>query len=167
MSTVTKRKYPRDADCAPILYAGYNLNSYSEAMMHNSCFGGMYFETDSLLQPESDLYIKVQKCLKRSFESVPCRDFRAQVKWCRQVTEGKNPRFGMGVHFLARSHLSYGINIENSDCICDYCENKPANGLIHRTESWLFLCLDCLHYMEALPGNQERAVEQFLLGNVI
>ena len=167
MSNVTKRKYPRYADCAPILYVGYSFNSYSEAMMYNSCFNGMYFETDSLLQLESDLYIKVQKCLTRSFESNPCRDFRARVKWCRQVTKGKNPRFGIGVHISARSHLSYGLNLKNSDYICDICENKATNGLIHRTQSWLFLCSDCLHYMEALPGNQEKALEQFLLGNVV
>ena len=167
MSTVTKRKYPRYADCAPILYAGHSFNSYSEAVMYNSCFDGMYFETDSLLQPESDLYIKVQKCLTRGFGFDQCRDFRAQVKWCCQVTEGKNPRFGIGVHFSARSHLSYGINIENSGYSCDRCEKRVTDGPIHRTESWLFLCSSCLRYMEALSGNHVKAVEEFLLGNVV
>ncbi len=167
MSTVTKRKYPRYADCAPILYAGYNFNRYSEAMMHNSCFDGMYFETDSLLQPESELYIKVQKGLTRSFESDPCKDFRARVQWCRPVTATEEPGYGTGVHFIAKSHLSYGINIENSGYSCDRCEKRVTDGPIHRTESWLFLCSSCLRYMEALSGNHVKAVEEFLLGNVV
>ena len=52
MTFPTRRKYIRHSDDIPILCAGYNDKSYSEAMMYNSCLDGMYFESESRLQPD-------------------------------------------------------------------------------------------------------------------
>ncbi len=167
MSSPANRKYPRYSDHAPILYAGYNSQSYRKAMMQNSCFDGMYFVSDSSQQPRCDLYIKVQQGLTRSFEPDPCKDFRARVQWCRPVTAAQKPSYGIGVHFTAKSHLSYGINIDNPDYRCDLCEKRVTDRLIHRTESWLHLCPNCLNYMEMLSSGSAKALERFLLGNVV
>ena len=167
MSSLANRKYPRYSDHAPILYAASGSQSYSKAMMQNSCFDGMYFESDSSQQPGCDLFIKVQQCLTRSFEPDPCKNFRARVQWCRPVRAAKRPCYGIGVYFTAKSYLSYGINIDNSDYRCDFCEKQATERLIHRTESWLHLCPNCLRYMETLSSGSAKVVERFLLGNVV
>jgi hypothetical protein len=167
MTTLKRRKYPRYSDHAPIVYAGYSSQSYSQALMHNSCFDGMYFETGNSLEPDCDLFIKVQQDLTRSSEPDSRKYFRAKVKWCHQITIDGKTGYGIGVQFIARSHLSYGVNIKNSDYICNLCEEKVSDRLIHQTESWLILCQDCLHYMESLPGILEKNLERNLLGNVI
>jgi Tfp pilus assembly protein PilZ len=167
MAAKTRRKYSRSFDHVPILYAGYGAKSYDKAVMHNSCMDGMYFESDSPIQPTGDLYIKIKG--QREGSNVPeqYKDFRARVKWCRPVTADKMPCYGIGVQFTVKSHLSYGINSTDSDCLCDFCENRSSSKLIHRTETGLYLCPDCLHHMETLPRAIEKAVERFLLGNVV
>ena len=167
MTILTRRKYPRYSDDVPILYAGYSSQSYSKAIMYNSCLDGMYFESDAPLQPKFDLYIKVQRPQPICIEREPYRAFRARVKWCRQVRSDKIPRYGIGAKFTAKGHLSYGTNIYNSDYHCDFCEKKVTNRKIHQTETGLLLCPGCCHYMETLPSGIEESVERFLLGNVV
>jgi len=167
MMNKTRRKYSRYVDHVPILYAGYDSESYKKAVMRNSCSDGMYFESDSPIQPTGDLYIKIQGDWPGSDVPEQYKAFRARVKWCRQVTADKMPCYGFGVQFTAKSHLAYGINKTNSDCLCDFCENRSSSKSIHRTETGMQLCPDCLHHMETLPRSIEEAVERFLLGNVV
>ncbi|MGD9138793.1 MAG: hypothetical protein PVH42_18665 [Desulfobacterales bacterium] len=167
MATLTRRKYPRYSDHVPILFAGYSFQSYSTAVMHNSCVDGMYFESDAPLKPKFEMYIKIQRPRPIVSEPEPYKAFRAKVKWCRQVTGGKKPRYGIGAQFTAKSHLSYGLNINNSHNLCDFCEKKVTERLIHQTEIGLLLCLDCCNFMETLPGSIEESLERFLLGNVV
>jgi hypothetical protein len=168
MMPQTRRKYSRYFDHVPILYAGYDSKSYNKAVMRNSCADGMYFESDSPIQPTTgDLYIKIQGYRPGSDAPEHYKAFRGRVKWSRQVTVDKMPSYGIGVQFIAKSHLSYGINTTNSDCLCDFCENRSCSKLIHRTETWMQLCPDCLYHMETLPRSIEEAVERFLLANVV
>lgn len=50
---------------------------------------------------------------------------------------------------------------------CDFCEEKLTDRPVHKTETGLVLCPDCLQYMETLPGSIEASLERFLLGNVV
>jgi hypothetical protein len=167
MMTKTRRKYSRYFDHVPILYAGFDSKSYDRAVMRNSCADGMYFESNSPIPLSGDLYIKIQDHRPVSDTTEQYKDFRARVKWSRQMTADKMPFYGIGVQFTAKSHLSYGINSTNSDCPCDFCENRSSSKLIHRTETGMQLCPDCLQHMETLPRSIEEAVERFLLGNVV
>jgi hypothetical protein len=167
MDAKTRRKYSRYFEHVPILYAGYDSESYCEALMLNRCPDGMYFESESPIQPQCDLYIKIQKDLPRGSESEPYNAFRAKVKWCCQLAGGKMQCYGAGVQYTAKGHLKYGTNIRHSDYPCDYCDKRDSDRLIHRTESGLMLCTDCLHYIEKLPNNILNAVERFLKGNVV
>jgi len=167
MECETRRKYPRLPGYIPILYAGYNSEDYDKAMMHNSCLDGMYFKSDSPVQPECDLYIKIQDHRQGSYVPDQYKAFRAKVKWCHMVTGDKVPCYGIGVQYTAKSHLSYGTNRTSSDSLCDFCENRSSTKSIHRTETGLQLCPDCLQFMETLPHSIEGAVERFLLGNVV
>jgi hypothetical protein len=167
MTTQTRRKYPRYYDHGPILFAGYNSQSYRKAVMHNSCVDGMYFESDAPLDPKFEMYIKVSRHRPICFGPEPYKAYRAKVKWCRQVASGNTPRYGIGAQFTAKSHLSYGLNIKNYDNLCDFCEEKVTDRQIHQTETGLLLCPDCCRYMETLPSRIEESVERFLLGNVV
>jgi hypothetical protein len=167
MTKITRRKYSRYSDQIPVLLAEYHSRNYYQALMHNICVDGMYFESDLPLQPNNELYLKVPLHRFKSFEADPYKAFRAKVKWSRQVKSDKIARFGSGVQFAAKSHLAYGINLPNSDYSCDYCEDKVKDRRIHQTESGLQLCQKCLSYMETLPRFLENAVERQLLGNVI
>ena len=139
MMTIKRRKYSRYFDDVPILYAGYESERYYKAVMRNCCLDGMYFESDSPLRPTGSIFIKIQK--HQSISSVPdsYRAFRARVKWSRKLTGGTMPCYGTGVQYTAKSHFYYGINKKNTGYLCDYCENKVTNSLIHRTETGLTL----------------------------
>ncbi|MDZ7598757.1 MAG: hypothetical protein U5J82_10825 [Desulfobacterales bacterium] len=167
MTNTTGRSFSRNSDWAPVLYAGYDSKGYRQGVMHNYCQDGMYFESDAPLPPQLDLYIKVRRQQPIDFEPEPCKNFRAKVKWCRQVAGGEVPLYGIGVQFTAKSHLAYGTNIPNSNRPCDFCEQRGAGRLFHQTETGLLLCPDCFHHMEALPNSIETALERFLLGNVV
>ncbi len=167
MTTPTRRKCQRWYDKAPIAYAGANASHYLPAVMHNSSCDGIYFECEASLDRDHDLFIKAQRDLSRNTGTNPCRNFRAKVKWCRQLITEKKSGYGIGVQFTARSHLSYGINLENTGDRCDLCDQYIAQGQIHRTEKWIFLCPSCLRYMESLPSGSEQVLERYLLGNVV
>lgn len=59
------------------------------------------------------------------------------------------------------------INCHNPVQQCDFCEEKTASRPAHQTDCGLFLCPDCLHYMENLPGSIGESLERFLVGNVV
>lgn len=167
MASETRRKHPRHIGHIPILYAGYDSESYDKATMLNSCSGGMYFKSDSPIQPGCDLHIKIQDQLRERYNPDQHKAFRAKVKWCRQVTDDRATYYGIGVQYTDKSRLSYCVNSANSDCLCDFCENQISIRSIHRTETGLQLCPECLQFMEKLPDPIEEAVERFLMGNVV
>ena len=167
MIKITRRKYWRYSDQVPILLAEYHSNNYNQVLMRNICVDGMYFESNSPLQSKDDLYIKLPGHRLKDFHADPYKAFRAKMKWSRQMAGAETPCYGFGVQFTAKSHLSYGINIPNSDYSCDYCEKKVTDNRIHQTETGLLLCPNCLNYMETLPSFIEKALERRLLGNVV
>jgi hypothetical protein len=167
MTNLTRRKYSRYSDQVPIFFAEFNSENYKQGILHNICLDGMYFESNSHLQSKNDLYIKASGHRLKGFDFDPYKAFRAKVKWSRQMAGDERHRYGFGVQFTAKSHLSYGINIQNSDYSCDYCEKIVTDIRIHQTETGLLLCPSCLNYMETLPSFIEKSLERRLLGNVV
>jgi hypothetical protein len=55
----------------------------------------------------------------------------------------------------------------HSDHLCDFCEERVIERLIHQTETGLILCPGCFSFMETLPISIEETLERFLLGNVV
>jgi hypothetical protein len=167
MKTFTRRRSFRKTDHIPILYAGQNARNYSPAVMINSSTDGMCFEANSPLQPQADLYIKVANHRPGCFDPERYKAFRARVKWCRQLTGDGRPVYGVGVRYTAKSHISYGINLPEADASCDCCEKCGTDLMMHRAESGLMLCPDCLYYFEKKPSKIEAVLERFLIGNVV
>jgi hypothetical protein len=50
---------------------------------------------------------------------------------------------------------------------CDFCEERVTDRFIYQSENGLFLCSDCVSYLERLPDCIEKAIERFLLVNVV
>lgn len=167
MAKLKRRKYSRRLKNIPIIYVEHSAKTYCKAIMCNSSEDGMYFESYSPIQSSTDLYIKCQDCRHEISEPEPFKAYRARMKWCQQVSGIQPMRFGIGVQYAAKSHLLYGINIDNGNNLCDFCENLIADRTVHLTETGLLLCLPCLHYLESLSLSAEKAVERFLIGNVL
>ena len=55
MKEFTKRAFSRNHYEAPIRFASYDELKYTDAKMYNSSMGGMYFEADHALLPESNI----------------------------------------------------------------------------------------------------------------
>jgi hypothetical protein len=58
-------------------------------------------------------------------------------------------------------------NMRNKNFVCDFCEKKLTPSQYHQTESDLLLCRSCFVSIASLPPAVGRAVERFLLGNVV
>ena len=166
MKTQKRRKYRRQHIQEPILYGGCDCESYSKAIMINSCRDGMYFESDKPTRPQTDLFIKIAANRHKGIAGEQYKAFRAKVKWCSQLANGEKKFYGTGVEYLAKSYLLYGANIPNYKYYCDYCDQRIADQFVHRTESGLMLCQRCLQHIETLPGHMVIAVERVLIGNV-
>jgi hypothetical protein len=167
MKIMTRRKYPRRTNDVPILYAENNAKEYCQAVMRNFSREGMYFESDSPIRSSQDLFIKWQPHRFGTLAPAPYRAFRAKMKWCQRVVGNPTLRYGIGVQYAAKSHLLYGLNIPSTDCRCDFCTHRVIDPSVHLTETGLHLCRECLHFMESLCPIAEKAVERFLIGNVI
>ena len=90
MTTLLKRFYSRNPYDAPIMYTDYDTENYYLAKMHNSCLGGVYFESERALQPESDICIKMVTHPSEEPGPEACKACRARVKWCEKRNKSGN-----------------------------------------------------------------------------
>ena len=71
--------------------------------LRNYCELGLCFEATHFVKPGTALYIRIVSATTRHSEpaAIPgCRTISlAEVKWCRDISEGENPRFGIGTKF--------------------------------------------------------------------
>jgi len=167
METSAKRIASRRSDQIPILFAEHNAKNYIPAMMVNSSSDGMCFEAKSPLQPDTDLFIKIQDNASDGLFSEKYKSFRAEVKWCRQLADRNGSVYGVGVKYLAKSHLTYGLNLPDTADFCDCCEIRSSGFSMHKAESGLMLCAECLSHMENKPPKIEAVLERFFIGNVV
>jgi ribosomal protein L37AE/L43A len=69
--------------------------------------------------------------------------------------------------FYAEVDHTNSDNIRNEKFTCNFCEKKWAHHRYHQTVSGLLLCRRCFVYMASLSPCAQKAVERFLLGNVV
>ena len=50
---------------------------------------------------------------------------------------------------------------------CDLCGERNPEGEIYKSDDMIYLCLECLQKIEAVPQNVRESMERFLLGNVL
>ena len=161
MELYTKRAHPRVYHEAPIEYANFNAEDYCGAKMHNTSVDGMYFESDSALQPESDICIRMGNDVPDRPEDY--RFYRAKVKWCKAITNVDATCYGVGVHYVVKSHMTYGPTYS-----CDLCGENIPYGKIHITDDFVYLCSGCFKHMEDIPDRKlKESIMDFIIGNVI
>ena len=168
MTTLHKRAYSRNPHKAPIMYTNYDTENYYNAKVYNSSQGGVYFESERALQPESDICIKMVTHSSEEPGSEACKAFRARVKWCEKRNKGGISCYGIGIQYLAKSHTVYGGKVHGLSCSCDLCGKKVPSEEILEIGDLAYLCSSCFNYLEDLPeGKTKESVKEFLIGNVI
>jgi hypothetical protein len=50
---------------------------------------------------------------------------------------------------------------------CDLCGMKDPDGIIYRSDNFIYLCTICMEKIEAAPDSIGQNFERQLLGNVI
>lgn len=168
MPANTKRAYARCVCEVPIIYKEYDTGKYHHAKIYNSSTGGMYFESDHSVQPESDIYIKMINYAPDTSGPEVFKAYRARVKWCNKRSKTGTYCYGIGIQYLDKSHTVYGGNVHGSSCSCDLCGEKvPSEGILEN-EDLVCLCMDCFNYLEGFPeGWIKESIKKFLIGNVI
>ncbi len=150
------RAFYRDHRDAPIIYALYDTSEYHTARMRNCSAGGMYFESDhNSLTQGAELWIKmVDYSPDVHGHEAPQEGYRGEVMWCRKISDGNSPCYGVGVRFMVDR--------------CDRCGERVPHAEMHKTDDLLFLCSTCLGDLDSLPdGKIKRDVENYLMGNVV
>jgi hypothetical protein len=163
MNANIKRVYPRSLQKTPIVFAHFNTDHFHEALVCNSCFAGMYFETDAFVRRNSDIQIKVIQQEPETISAGAYRFYRANVKWCKDISQSDSPRFGAGVKYTVKSHLVDGPVYQ-----CGLCGEIFPAGKIHQVEEFVYLCSDCFKHFKQLPdGKLKEIAGDFMIGNVL
>jgi hypothetical protein len=63
----------------------------------------MFFKSYSPLSPGATIYIRTENTISESKNNGGWKKLRtvtlAQVRWCKQLSDGSGPRFGIGVKY--------------------------------------------------------------------
>jgi hypothetical protein len=168
MEPYARRVYPRGHYEAPILYARVGSDSYYDSRMYNFSEGGMYFEPERPLAPESDLSIIMVNYDPGTFGPEAYKSYIAKTRWCTEVTRAERHRFGVGAKFLSKSHEIPVADLCKMRVHCDLCGKLCGSGEIKQTEDYFNLCRHCLKHMNAMPdGSIKESIHRFLSGNVV
>jgi hypothetical protein len=101
-----KRNGERHGCDGELIWSYFNKKDYSKARALNFSRDGSYFETDLALGVGLTVLIRVLNCLDQNdrSEDHECIRWNAmgEVKWCRELTGGKQDHYGIGVKY----HLS-------------------------------------------------------------
>jgi hypothetical protein len=103
VALLDKRNANRHGCDGELIWAYFNKNDYSNARALNFSREGSYFETDRALGVGSTVFIRVLTCIDHSDRSKDPGDIRwntlGEIKWCRELTNGKQGHYGIGVQY--------------------------------------------------------------------
>ncbi len=154
MSNVSKRAFQREGCKVKITFSIFKTDKHFCADMLNCGQGGLYFESDVNIAPGSDIYIKMENYSPEIHGLDAYDGYRAEVLWCRKLYKEDKSVYGVGARFMVNT--------------CGQCGQTVSYDQIHKTESLLFLCTDCLDQIESIPqGQLKECLEDYLLGNVL
>ena len=103
VALLDKRNAKRHGCDGEITWAYFNKEDYSKARALNFSRDGSYFETDRALGVRLTVLIRVLNCIGHNDRSKDPEDIRwnalGEVKWCRELTSGKQGHYGFGVKY--------------------------------------------------------------------
>lgn len=161
-----RRSCPRDNYQAPILISETMDGNYINAFMQNQSKGGMYLVTPQPIDCESGLYVNMLESAERDIY----RGFFGRVKWCRELkrSEDLNDHFGVGIHFVIKSHQYFGGIGCMTECCCDICGEKMALQKLIKTREFVLECPACHSALDRYPdGSLKSTINNYLMGNIL
>jgi hypothetical protein len=136
--------------------------------MYNSSLGGVYFEADRALQPESDVCIKMLTYSSEKPGPEAFKACRAKVKWCQKRNKSGISCYGIGIQYLDESHTVDGGKVHGLSRSCDLCCEKVPSKEILEIEDLVYLCHSCFNYLKELPeGRIKESIKELMIGNVL
>ncbi len=161
-----RRSSPRDNFKAPILISETLDGNYVDAIMHNHSKSGMYIVAPQHLDCESGLYVNMLDSVDHDIY----RGFYGRVKWCRELrrAEDLGDHFGVGIHFVIKSHQYFGGIGCMAECCCDICGARmPLHKLI-KTREFILECRACHSALSTYPdGSLKSTINNYLMGNIL
>ena len=94
-----RREHERLDLNAPVVYAFHDSDLFYQARMSNYCKGGMCFISDNAIEPGADIYIMMENFSPDAIDVESYDGYRAEVRWCREVTLDNNQKFLVGVKY--------------------------------------------------------------------
>jgi hypothetical protein len=140
--------------------------NYINAFMQNQSKGGMYLVTPQPIDCESGLYVNMLESAERDIY----RGFFGRVKWCRELkrSEDLNDHFGVGIHFVIKSHQYFGGIGCMTECCCDICGEKMALQKLIKTREFVLECPACHSALDRYPdGSLKSTINNYLMGNIL
>lgn len=155
MNAISKRAFPRDTCETRIKYSIFDELECTDAIMYNNSEGGMYFESDSHIEPGADICIELTDNLSGADNPAACNGYRGEVMWCRKMFKnGASSCYGIGVRFMVN--------------VCDKCGEKVTYSEIRKTDKFLFLCNNCFDHIETWSGGKiGECMDKYLMGNIL
>lgn len=161
-----RRSCPRDNLKVPILISENMDGNYFNATMFNQSRSGMYLATPQPLDCESGLYVN----MLQSVDNHIYRGFFGRVKWCRELKRSDDieDHFGVGIHFVIKSHQYFGGIGCMSECCCDICGAKMSFQKMIKTREFVLECPNCYSTLERYPdGSLKSSINNYLMGNIM
>ncbi|WP_300675173.1 PilZ domain-containing protein [Desulfoluna sp.] len=86
--TDNKRHQERHDFDTPVVYTDAADDHYHDAMMCNFSDDGMCFESDTAMEPGTDLYVKTVNF---------CSINQCKVAWCHKIGSGDDEKYDIGL----------------------------------------------------------------------
>ena len=168
MIAPSKRLFPRQGCRLPIQYRTVDVGGYSDAVLYNCSYTGMYFEPRAIVMPEESIHIVMSTYVSSSDGPDRYRYYLARAVWCRSIPDNTTPRYGCGARLLKCSCRQDGMNAELICHTCDMCGVAIPCQDLRKSEEFLYLCPSCERHLSAIPeGHLKRSIKRFLIGNVL
>ena len=163
--------HPRIDSTATIQYAALrceNPEQFRATRMLNYSTGGMCYETDQQLEPESEVCIVMQNYSPSQSGPERYRSYLTRVCWIEPIAAKDNHLYAAGARIIARSHEILSARADEPRHLCDLCGAlMPVRRLQDTTEK-VQLCEQCYKHFQSIPeGKIRECVARFLVGNVV
>jgi hypothetical protein len=165
------RNHQRTDSSAIIQYAALHRErpeQYRATRMRNYSAGGMCYETDQKLDPESEVCVVMQNYAPDQPGPERYRSYLIRVRWIEALPDEGNNCYAAGARIIARSHEVLTACSDEPFQFCDLCGVLMPVCCLQRTPENAQLCEQCHKHFQSIPeGKLRECVARFLIGNVI
>ncbi len=116
-SGIEQRDFERNTAEAPMVFADWNSHNWKKGGICNFSQGGLNFESNTLLQPGEDIFIKIENFMADILENAgKDMPLRAEVVWCKESAKEYTPFYEIGAKYTEKFwEKSYDEGISHLD----------------------------------------------------